>query len=41
MLPFQCRELLAKGEVFEKQTATIAEELEDRTRQEYKHIYHV
>jgi hypothetical protein len=35
MLSFQCRELLAKSEVFEQQTATTVEESEDRTDQEY------
>ena len=38
---FQCREWLAKGQVFEKQSATTMEESEDRTDQEYKRVYHV
>jgi hypothetical protein len=41
MSSFQYRELLAKSEVFEKQTATTVEESENRTRQEYKRVYHV
>ena len=41
MPSFQCRELLAKGQVFEKQSATTMEESEDRTDQEYKRVYHV
>jgi hypothetical protein len=41
MLSFQCRELLAKSEVFEKQPATTVEESEDRTRQKHKRVYHV
>ena len=41
MPSFQCRELLAKSEVFEKQPATTVEESEDRTGQEYKRVYHV
>ena len=35
------RNLLAKSEVFEKQPVTTPEESEDRTRQEYKRVYHV
>ena len=38
---FQCRQLLAKGQVFEKQSATTMEESEDRTDQQYKRVYHV
>jgi len=38
---FQCRELLAKSEVFEKQPATTVEQLADRAHQEYKRVYHV
>jgi hypothetical protein len=34
MPSFQCRELLAKSEVFEKQPATTVKESEDRTNQE-------
>ena len=41
MASFQYRELLAKNEVFEKQTVTTVENSEDRTRQEYKRVYHV
>src|SRR6266853_3940725 len=41
MSSFQCRELLAKSEVFEKQPATTLEESEDRARQECKPVYHV
>jgi hypothetical protein len=41
MFSFQYRELLAKGEVFEKQPVTTVEESEDRTRQEYERVYHV
>jgi hypothetical protein len=41
MPSFQCCELLAKSEVFEKQPATTVEESEDHTRQEYKRVYHV
>jgi hypothetical protein len=41
MPSFQYRELLAKSEVFKKQTATTVEESGDCTRQEYKHVYHV
>jgi hypothetical protein len=41
MPSFQCRELLAKSEVFEQQTAMTAEESEDRTDQEYKCVYHM
>jgi hypothetical protein len=41
MSSFQCRELLAKSEVFEKQPATTLEGSEDRTRQEDKRVYHV
>ena len=41
MLSFQCRELLAKSEVFEKQRAMTVEESEDHTRQEYNRVYHV
>jgi len=41
MSSFQYRELLAKSEVFEKQPATTVEESENRTRQEYKRVYHV
>ena len=40
MLSLQCRELLVKSEVFEKQSATTVEESEDRTRQENKHVSH-
>jgi hypothetical protein len=38
---FQCRELLARSEVLEQQTATTVEESEDRTEQEYKRVYRV
>jgi len=41
MSSFQYRELLAKSEVFEKQPATTVEESENRTRQDYKRVYHV
>lgn len=41
MPSFQCRKLLAKSEVFEKQPATIVEESEDCTRQKHKRVYHV
>jgi hypothetical protein len=41
MPSFQCRKLLAKSQVFEKQPATTLEELEDHTRQEYKRVNHV
>lgn len=40
MPSFQYRELLATSEVFEKQLATTVEESENRTRQEYKRVYH-
>jgi hypothetical protein len=40
MLLLHYRELLTKSKVFEKQSATPAEESEDRTRQEYKRGYH-
>jgi hypothetical protein len=33
--------LLAKSEVFEKQSATTVEESEDRIDQEYNRVYHV
>ncbi len=33
---FQCRELLAKGQVFKKQAATRSEEAKDHSRQEPK-----
>ena len=38
---FQCRELLAKGQVFKKQAATRSEEAKDHSREEPKRIYHV
>jgi len=41
MSALQCRELLAKGEVFQKQPTTIAEEAPDRSRQEPNGVYHV
>ena len=41
MVSFQCRKLLAKSEVFEKQRAMTVEESEDHTRQEYNRVYHV
>jgi hypothetical protein len=41
MPPFQCRKLLAKSQVFEKQHATTVEELEDHTCQEYKRVNHL
>jgi hypothetical protein len=37
---FQCREMLAKSEIFEQQTAMTVEESEDRTCQEYKRVCH-
>jgi hypothetical protein len=41
MPSFHYRELLAKSEVFEKQSATAVEESEDRTDQKYNRVYHV
>ena len=41
MPSFQCRELLVKSEVFERQPATTVEESGDRTDEEYKRVYHV
>ena len=38
---FQCRELLAKSQVFKKQAATRSEEANDHSRQESEGIYHV
>lgn len=40
MLSLHYRQLLTKSEIFEKQPARTAEESEDRTRQEYKRVYH-
>lgn len=40
MPPFQCRELLAKNEVFKKEPTTRAEEAKNRTYQESDGLYH-
>src|SRR6267142_6493972 len=41
MPSFQYRELLAKSELFDQQTATTGEESEDRTDQEFKRVYYM
>jgi len=40
MSSLQCRELLAKSQVFKKESATIAEESQDRAYKEPNEIYH-
>ena len=40
MPSFQCHELLAKSQIFEKEPATTAENTKDRTDQESKNMYH-
>jgi len=40
MFALQCCELLAKGQVFKEESATIAEESQDRTYKELNDIYH-
>src|SRR5437588_11948209 len=40
MSPLQCCELLTKSQVFQKESATIAEESQDHTYKELHDVYH-